>query len=176
MARRRPPPLPGLPVLEPGATAELVLPAPVPASHARYGPGGGYHEEPYRSWREAAAATIAARWTWATIPRHTPLQVRIVALSERPKDRPEWCPPELWRAGGRVFRPVRPDVENFEEAVLDALMPGKVSVAGGGKLRTRGAIEDDASVVRLHGDDLLAAVGETPRTLVWVTVLRSLVP
>lgn len=177
MARRTPlAPLPGVPAPPVGRPLLLVLPEPCAASHARFGNGRGYHDEKYATWREAAAATIAARWTWATIPAHTPVALRVTCLSKRPRERPDWCPDESWASGGRLFRPVRPDGENFLEAVQDALQPGKVTVAGGGKITTRGVLADDACVVRFLVDDLLAAVGEKPAVLVQLRVLGSLTP
>lgn len=177
--RRKPPPVPPLPTERPapvGVALCLPLAAPQAASHARFAKGrGGFHLKPYAEWREAAAARIQATWPYAPVPAHTPVSVRVLCLSKRPKDRPDWCPEADWATGGRLLRPVRPDIENFAEAVLDALMPGSVS-AGGGKIRTRGVLADDASVVRLLVEDQLASVAERPCTGVWITVLGSLVP
>lgn len=178
MPRRAPKlaPLPNVPTPPVGRTLLLVLPEPCAASHARFGNGRGYHDEKYAKWREAAAAVIAAKWPWETIPAHTPVALRVTCLSPRPVKRPEWCSVAEWDSGGRLYRPVRPDIENFEESCLDSLMPGKVTVSGGGKITTRGVIEDDACIVRLTAEDLLAARGEAPAVHVRLTVLPSLLP
>jgi Holliday junction resolvase RusA-like endonuclease len=173
---RAPAPLPGVPAPPVGRTLLLVLPEPCAASHARFGNGHGYHDEKYAAWREAAAALIAAKWPWATIPAHTPVALRLVYLSPRPVKRPDWCPALDWNAGGRLYRPTRPDVENFDEAIFDALQPGKVTVAGCGKITTRGVLADDACIVRLTAEDFVAARGEAPAVHVRLTVLPSLLP
>jgi hypothetical protein len=71
---------------------------------------------------------------------------------------------------------VRFDLENVIEAVGDSLMPGKVTVAGGGKITTRGVLADDACIVRLTAEDFVAARGEAPAVHVRLTVLPSLLP
>jgi hypothetical protein len=100
----------------------------------------------------------------------------VTCLSPRPGSRPDWCPAPEWDAGGRIYRPVRPDGENFLEAVQDALQPGKVTVAGGAKITTRGVLTDDACVVRFVVEDFVAARGEAPTVHVRLTVLPSLLP
>jgi Holliday junction resolvase RusA-like endonuclease len=178
MPRRAPKlaPLPNVPTPPVGRSLLLVLPEPCAASHARFGGGHGFHVDKYAKWRESAAAMIAARWPWATVPAHTPVALRVTCLSPRLASCPSWCPQADWDAGGRLYRPVRPDGENFLEAVQDALQPGKVSVGGGGKIQTRGVLADDACVVRFTVEDLIAAVGEAPAVHVRLTVLGSLLP
>ena len=117
-------PAPGVPVL-------LRLPAPHAAAHVQLGrtatgKAQGYTDPAYARWRETAA--LAARLQWEArgfgpVPAHTPVRLDVAFLSPRPASRPPWCPAADWDGGTALYRPVRPDRENFCEA-LEVLVVG----------------------------------------------------
>ena len=168
----------------------FILPAPVPAAHARLGQtwGGkrvGYHDtdSPYATWRRAAELLVIRQWTpyRGLIAAHAPVQAVVLCVSERPAERtrtgkaasrPDWMPAAAWKSGERWFRPVRPDAENFAEAVFDAMQaPTKVRGTPGALAYP---LPDDGQVVDFRVVDIVAARGEAPRTVVGLRVLADL--
>ena len=151
------------------ATVTIRLPPPVPASHVRKGKHGTWFTaEPYKSWRDAAE--LAVRRAWPHVAMLGPVALDVVAVSLRPEKKPAWCPSAVWKQGARIYRPVRPDLENFGEGVADALQVPK-------HLRTLLGVtgypmHDDGQVVRMVMVDVLAAVGEEPHTMAMVTALE----
>lgn len=144
------------------------LPAPVPAARARSNGAHRYHDPkaPYAIWR-AAAAPIVNR-TWVEGPLTGPVELRCAFIFPRPKNRPAWCPADVWRTGERFRRLTLPDVDNCLKAVMDALqvpreLRGIEGVKGYGY-----PLHDDGCVVDVRCEKWIASTTEQARTLVLV--------
>jgi Holliday junction resolvase RusA-like endonuclease len=144
------------------------LPAPFPAPHIRKGANGGWFlDKNYQRWRDEAEALIRRGYHAGALVG--PVELVITCVSERLASRPEWLPLDVWKRGTRVLRPVRPDLENFCEAVADALQVPKHmrKVVG-----VRGyPLADDGQVARLVAEDWMGARGEEAHTLVTIRTL-----
>jgi len=168
----------------------LTLPAPVPAAHARLGTTWsgkrvGYHDtgSPYAVWRRSAESLVIRQWAphRGAIVAHAPVQAVVLCVSERPPERtksgraatrPDWMPAAAWKGGDRWFRPVRPDAENFAEAVFDAMQaPTKVRDTPAALAYP---LVDDGQIVDFRVVDIVAARGEAPRTVVAFRVLTDI--
>ncbi len=169
-----------LPPLQPGRVLDLELPAPFAATHTRLGRDKlgnvrGFLDPRYANWRQRAREAVLAGMRAARVgppAAHQPVRVDILFLSARTQERPAWVPKELWDTGEPVWRPVRPDVENFTESVHDALQ-GWIEPTRGQRVRHHAALEDDGAIVLgTVADVMLGVVGE-PRTLVRISVLPS---
>lgn len=103
---------------------------------------------------EATVATMAAQYCPAE-PLTGPLRVKLLVITPRPAS----VNPVSKRTGqptgdlGRYWNPKRPDCDNFCKSALDALSS---------------FWHDDAQVVDLHAQKVVAAWGETPGFEVWI--------
>jgi Holliday junction resolvase RusA-like endonuclease len=77
----------------------------------------------------------------------------VVVVGNRPKTRPDWADLEKWKDGIRLWRPVRPDDDNYGKAVRDA-MNSRIFV-------------DDSQIVASLAYKVVAANGEATKVLVW---------
>lgn len=171
-----------LPKLEPGRVVELELPPPFAATHARIGRdragnARGFLDPRYADWRERARVAVLAGMQAASVgppDAHQPVRVDVLFLSPRTLVRPEWVPKALWDTGEPLWRPVRPDVENFTESVHDALQGWIETTRSGQRVRHHAALEDDGAIVLGTVADVMVGAGGEARTLVQITVLPSL--
>ena len=74
--------------------------------------------------------------------------------------RPDWVSPEAWKTGGRCWRPVRPDDDNYGKAIRDALN-GRIFL-------------DDGQIVASLAYKVLAARGEEAKALVFVGTIEEM--
>lgn len=172
-----------LPQLQPGRVLDLELPAPFAATHTRLGRDKagnvrGFLDPRYANWRQRAREAVLAGMMAARVgppAAHQPVRVDILFLSARTQERPTWVPKDLWDTGEPLWRPVRPDVENFTESVHDALQGWIEPTRSGQRVRHHAALEDDGAIVLGTVTDVMLGVfdGE-PRTLVKISVLPSL--
>lgn len=80
-------------------------------------------------------------------------------IMPRPKTKPPWLSREKWKSGGRYHHIGKPDRDNLEKAVLDAL---------------KGILWSDDSLVCLGRiEKWVAAVGEQPGVRIEVTDLKE---
>lgn len=116
----------------------------------RMGPlGVRLHAAPKSAeWRALAAQQMRSE-RGDTIPVDVTVSVAIEAVMPRPGSIPKK------RGMGRIWRACKPDIDNIEKAVFDALT-------------TAGVITDDRQIVRTTASKPTAAVGETPRVVITV--------
>ena len=129
----------------------LQLQTPVAASRVRHHGKHHWHAPAYAAWLSQA------RWLAslvAPIPLTGPICLAAVVVCERPQSRPKWAAPPEWKSGLRLWRPVRPDDDNYGKAVRDA-MNGRI-------------FADDGQVVASLAYKVVAREGEDPKILVWV--------
>jgi len=88
---------------------------------------------------EDTIASLAAQYRPAS-PLTGPLRVKILVITSRPLSAKNWSAK-------------KPDVDNFEKAVLDALQAFWV---------------DDCQVADLHAQKVVAAWGESPGFEIWI--------
>lgn len=142
----------------PGRRGDLILALVVPgepvgkgrprvvnvAGHAR-----AFTPDDTAAW-EARILTIAQA-KWGRRPPHeAPVNIAVRAVKGRPK---YMCKPAYIRkhGAGRQLRTTKPDLDNTEKAIYDALVAA-------------GVLDDDTYVVSHDGSrQLYAAVGEAPR-------------
>lgn len=101
------------------------------------------------SWARRGAATHRG---WA--------YVRIEVVCARPQTRPLSVPNELWSTGERVYRIGKPDGDNAEKIVWDALVKA-------------GVLHDDSHVVEWGGGRWYAAADEQPHVVVTVRGVKQ---
>jgi Holliday junction resolvase RusA-like endonuclease len=106
----------------------------------------------------------AARRAGVLLPVDVPLLVDVVAVYARPGARPKIVPPEVWRTGLRVYRPVVPDRDNTDKAVLDGMQQA-------GRWEQRGTLGNDGQVCGGAIKKFWAAKGEEAHTVVVVRLL-----
>ena len=109
------------------------------ASRPRAARGGGrvYMPPEHRAWMDEATAKLReAREAYGAETIREAVSLEIQLLWPMPKARPSWCTREAWqlRSFG-IPRITKPDGDNCEKAVMDALVAA-------------GILEDDAFVVR----------------------------
>lgn len=136
---------------------------PTPASRIRHHGARHWHAEPYAGWLRYARDLVALK-----APREPlggPICLAVVVVGTRtttprkppyaPKERarPDWATPEAWKEGCRLWRPVKPDDDNYGKAIRDA-MNGRI-------------FADDAQIVASLAYKVLAARGEDAKILVW---------
>ena len=89
--------------------------------------------------------------------------LEVVAVYPRPKQRPPWTDAETWKAGGRIYKPTRGDLDNVAKLIADSIQPKK-----GARLLPGHVLKDDAQVARFIATKQIAAVGEEAHTMVRV--------
>lgn len=103
------------------------------------------------TWEATAATVMRGEWGRPN-PWRLPVAVVVRAVSARPQD--EVPGPRVLAAhpglSKRLWRPVKPDVDNVAKAALDALV-------------LAGVLEGDQLVVSLTAESLWTALGEGPR-------------
>lgn len=114
----------------------------------------------YRNWKKAATLLLISelrrvKWEPATDPHNEIVGVRVVAYHKRPRRRPPWMRHDFqkaaWEMGLPTLRAAKPDCDNLEGAVWDALSDtGRVWV-------------DDTQAVSLGCWQRYAAPGEPSR-------------
>lgn len=112
-----------------------------------------YSDPKSAAWREWAVARIQARWKnagYPAQPRDTPTLVTIAAVKSRPKRLMRKCDPER-----RLWCPMKPDNDNIEKAVFDAL-------------KDAGVLTDDTRVVYNKLAAMYTRKGEEPFVFVEV--------
>jgi len=119
---------------------------------------GGPHPRAYlpkktRSWVAGAIVILAAYWRRE--PLEGPVAVELVFVHSRPKRLCRRKDPS-----GRLWRGVRPDLDNLAKSALDAI-------------QAAGIIKDDAQVAVLEGRDMYAAKGESPKVEISVWRLQD---
>lgn len=117
---------------------------PVPQPRHRVGRSGAYlpDDHPVHGWKAAVAA--AARVAWRHGPLADPFHLDFLFVMP------------LAAAGPtRVYAGTRPDIDNLNKAVMDAL--------------TGVVYEDDSQVVSVRASKVFARLGERPHALVRVT-------
>lgn len=85
-------------------------------------------QDSYAIWLAKARVElqkVSRRRRWKQCPRGTVVEVCLDLYFARPKDRPDYCPKEIWATGQPFRRPVIPDADNASGSVLDALNGGK---------------------------------------------------
>ena len=139
---------------------------PTPASRIRHQGARHWHDEPYASW--LTYARLIAAQEAPPQPLQGPICLAVVVIGARlvtprkgalfgpPKERsrPDWASPAAWKEGCRLWRPVRPDDDNYGKAIRDALN-GRI-------------FADDGQIVSSLAYKVLAARGEEAKILVWV--------
>lgn len=94
--------------------------APIGKGRPRAGKGGRvYTPAKTREWEKACAEY--ARLHWQGDPLDGPLAIHVIAYHPRPKSRPKAVPADVWRRGGIVARPSKPDASNILKIVEDSL-------------------------------------------------------
>lgn len=128
--------------------------APMGKQRAR-GTRSGRHYTPSETvaWELAAAQLLQIRGRWVS----GPVSVEVIAVVARPARRPPDVSPEAWATGERLRRKGKPDLDNIEKIVWDALVLARVIV-------------DDSQVVESRASRWCAAAGEAPS--VWVRLTR----
>jgi Holliday junction resolvase RusA-like endonuclease len=129
----------------------LQLQTPVAASRVRHHGKHHWHAPGYAAWLEHA------RWiarSAAHAPLAGPICLAVVVVVARPQDRPKWATKEAWKAGCRLWRPIKPDDDNFGKAIRDAL--------------NHWVIVDDGQIVSSLAYKVAAREREDPKILVWV--------
>ena len=122
---------------------------PTPASRIRHQGARHWHDEPYAGWLRYARDLCALRGPRE--PLQGPICLAVVVIAARPERRPLWAPAANWREGCRLWRPVRPDDDNYGKAIRDA-MNGRV-------------FADDGQIVASLAYKVVAARGEDARIL-----------
>lgn len=144
---------------------------PTPASRIRHGNGRHYHDEPYAGWLRYARDLVALEAPRA--PLQGPICLAVVVVGTRmavprkgalfgpakERARPDWATPEAWKTGCRLWRPVRPDDDNYGKAIRDA-MNGRI-------------FADDGQIVSSLAYKVLAARGEDAKILVWCGLVEE---
>ena len=142
---------------------------PTPASRIRHQGARHWHDEPYASWL-TYARLMAAREA-PPEPLQGPICLAVVVIGSRmatprkaapggifdprkERSRPDWAAPAAWKDGCRLWRPVRPDDDNYGKAIRDA-MNGRI-------------FADDGQIVSSLAYKVLAMRGEEAKILVWV--------
>ena len=140
---------------------------PTPASRIRHQGARHWHDEPYAGWLRYARDLCALRGPRE--PLQGPICLAVVVVGTRcvvPRGRapgtfdahqertkPPWVPAATWREGCRLWRPVRPDDDNYGKAIRDA-MNGRI-------------FADDGQIVASLAYKVIAARGEDAKILVW---------
>jgi len=144
---------------------------PTPASRIRHGAGHHFHAEPYAGWLRYARDLCAVYGP--PQPFQGPICLAVVVIGARlvtprkgalfgpPKERsrPDWASPAAWKEGCRLWRPVRPDDDNYGKAIRDALN-GRI-------------FADDGQIVSSLAYKVLAMRGEEAKILVWVGTMQE---
>jgi len=109
----------------------------------------------HRAWMEAAVTMLREQRQGE--PLAEPVSIDINYLWPLPKTRPAWCDKERWalrKENGGIWHFTKPDIDNTEKNVLDALVAA-------------GILEDDRFVVEvIHRK---RAVPDAARIDVWIT-------
>ena len=128
--------------------------APVGKARPRPRARGKGYIVPTSGWEQEAAQRIAwaMRHHGAAFPLDCPVRVELHAIQARPKRLLRRCDPD-----GRLYAPVRPDIDNVAKSVLDAI-------------EKAGAIVNDTRVVHLDAHSLYAARGESPCVQIRLTL------
>ena len=124
---------------------------PTAASRIRHHGARHWHAEPYAGWLRYARDLCAIYAP--PQPLQGPICLAVVVIGARPERRPQWATPEAWREGCRLWRPVKPDDDNFGKAIRDVLAPR--------------IIENDSRIVSSLAHKVVAMQGEDAKILVW---------
>ena len=129
-----------------------------PRAVVRGGHAGIAPDKAYAKWQILAIQAVQAIGV-PEVPfgaRDKPLEVVVVGLRRRQKNRPSWMPRDWWVPGTRIIATCKPDLDNFEGAVWDVLVHA-------------GVIAEDAYITSGDGSRLYwAAAGEREGILVTV--------
>jgi Holliday junction resolvase RusA-like endonuclease len=114
---------------------------------------------------KARAAELVHQQADGRVLNNCPVEVRVAFVHARPKSCPKKWMRQPWAEGGRVYKGTRPDIDNLQKMILDAV--SDAAVWG-----------DDGQVARVVAEDWYAAEGEDAHiqvsvaALVWTGVIR----
>jgi len=135
----------------------FTIPGPPPVCRRARAALRGRHIRIYQdAHTDADEDRVALAARVARLPRLVPpLEVAVDAYFPRPARRPEGIPADVWALGCAVRRPVKPDKDNVEKAILDGM--------------TRAGVwADDSIADGAHCRRWYCARGGAPRTVVTV--------
>lgn len=122
---------------------------PIPQGRARLAPNGHHIMAPEsRRWRDLAVLVLRHARAGRE-PLDVLCRVEVLAIVQRPQNRPERVPAAVWATGERCPAGNSADVDNYAKAALDAAQDA-------------GWITRDHLVAELVVRKVYAAVGESP--------------